>query len=437
VDWRVLSFAVFCALATTLLFGLFPALTVSKPNLNMRLKEGEHLAISRRRFSIRPMLAVCQLALSFVLLIAAGLLIRSFLLLMGVNAGFDANDVLLADVSLAPLDMYTPDRQVQFFDRVLDSAQKLPGVQYAAVSSSTPLVPFNEIGSGLRGEGEPQSDAPVCFISISNDYFKALRIQLLEGRFFDLRDRDSAPHVAILNRTLARELFHDRDPVGRRVKIGDAPSDWVIVVGVVADIRHRALDDKVWPELFRPYAQVPSPWMSVVLRSISDPSNLARSVVNTVQSIDRTQPLFNVESMAQRVSDSTAQRRFRAWLFGGFAFLALTVAVVGLYGVMAYAVACRIHEIGVRLAVGAQPSHILRMVGGQGLRLALAGIGFGLVAAYALTDTLRSFLYGVTPTDAVTFAVVSVILALTFLLASAIPANRAAKVDPMTALRHE
>lgn len=436
-DWRVLAFAVLCALATTLIFGLLPALSTSRPNLNVRLKEGEHLASSPRQFNIRSTLAVCQLALSLVLLIAAGLLIRSFLLLMNANPGFDSKHVLLADVSLAPLEMYTPARQADFFDRLLDFARKLPSVQYAAISSSTPLVPFNEIGSGLRGEGEPESDATVCFTSVSGDYFKALRIQLREGRFFDLRDRDSAPRVAILNRTLARVLFGDRDPVGKRVKIGNTPSDWVTVVGVVADIRHRALDDKVWPELFQPYTQAPSPWMSVVVRSFANPSNIAPSLIAAVQSIDRTQPAFDVESMEQRVSGSTAQRRFRAWLFGAFAFVALAIAVVGLYGVMAYAVARRTHEIGVRLAIGAKRRDILRMVAGQALRLALAGIGIGLAAAYALTHTLSTFLYGVTPTDGVTFAVVSAILAVTALFASAIPAHRATKVDPMAALRHE
>lgn len=437
-DWRVLSFAAPCALATTLLFGLLPAISVSKPNLNVRLKEGEHFATSSRgRLTVRSGLAVCQLALSLVLLIAAGLLIRSFLVLMNVNAGFDPHHVLVADVSLAPLDMYTPARQVQFFDRVLDSTRKLPGAQYAAVSSSTPLVPFNEIGSGLRGEGEPESDATVCFTSVSSDYFNALRIPLREGRFFDGRDREGAAQVAIVNRTLGRVLFGDRDSVGRRIKIGDAPSDWVTVVGVVADIRHRALDDKVWPELFRPYAQAPRPWLSLVVRSFSNPSNLATSVVGAVQSIDRMQPVFDVESMEQRVSDSTAQRRFRAWLFGGFAFLALLIAVIGLYSVMAYAVARRTHEIGVRLAMGAERSDIRRMVAWQGLRLALVGIAFGLIAAYTLTHTLSTFLYGVKPTDGLTFTAVSTVLAATAILASAIPAHRATRVDPMTALRHE
>jgi putative ABC transport system permease protein len=197
------------------------------------------------------------------------------------------------------------------------------------------------------------------------------------------------------------------------------------VVGVVADIRHRALDDKVWPELFRPYAQAPSPWLSLVVRSFSNPSNLVTSVGGAVQSIDRMQPVFDVESMEQRVSDSTAQRRFRAWLFGGFAFLALLIAVIGLYSVMAYAVARRTHEIGVRLAMGAERSDIRRMVAWQGLRLALVGIAFGLIAAYTLTHTLSTFLYGVKPTDGLTFTAVSTVLAATAILASAIPAHRA------------
>lgn len=438
VDWRVLAFGILCAAATIVLFGLAPAITASKLDLSSSLKDAGPFQGRRwHGWNARSSLAIAQLALSVVLLVGAGLLIRSFVSLLDVNPGFDPHNVLLGDVSLAPLELYSEARQIDFFDQLLGKAEKLPGVEFAGLSSSTPLVPFNEIGSGFQPEGGPPSNETVVITSTSADYFRALRIPLLAGRFFSDRDRTGTPHVAIINHSLAQALFADGNPVGRRIKIGDEADAWVTVVGVVADIRHRSLDSRIWPELFRPYTQVPSFWMSLVIRAPGDPLALAPAVRKAVQSIDRNQPVFNVESLDQRLSSSLAERRRRAYLLGAFAFIALLIALIGVYGVMAYSVARRTREIGVRLALGAEKSAVLRMILGQALRMALIGVILGAIAAVALTRVLSSFLYGVTATDIPTFAAVCGLLIAAVCLASLVPARRAAKVDPIVALRHE
>jgi putative ABC transport system permease protein len=438
IDWRVLAFGVLCTALTVVLFGLAPAITASKLDLSSSLKDAGPFQGSRwRSWNARSVLAVAQLALSVVLLVGAGLLIRTFVFLLGVNPGFDPHNVLLGDVSLAPLELYSQPRQIDFFDRLLSKAEKLPGVEFAGLSSSTPLLPFNEIGRGLQPEGGPPSNETVVMTSTSADYFRALRIPLLAGRFFSDRDRTGTPPVAIINHSLAKALFEDRDPVGHRIKTGDESDAWVTVVGVVADIRHRSLDSRIWAELFRPYTQAPSFWMGVVIRTSGDPLTLAPAVRKAVQSIDRNQPVFNVESLDQRMSSSLGERRRRAYLLGAFAFVALLIALIGVYGVMAYSVTRRTREIGVRLALGAQRQAVLRMILGQAVRMALTGVAWGLIAAVALTRVLSSFLYGVTATDIPTFAAVCGLLIAAVCLASLVPARRAAKVDPIVALRHE
>jgi putative ABC transport system permease protein len=438
IDARVLGFAAFCSLATSILFGLAPALTVSRLDLNTSLKDGgAHSARHRRGFRFRGALAVGQVALSLVLLIGAGLLLRSFLALVGVNPGFNPRNVLLAEVSLAPRELYGPEQQAQFFQRALEAIQKKPGVQYAAVTDESPLATFQSLASGLAAEGQPEKDAVVVPASASADYFKALQIPLREGRFFNDGDRDGGRRVAIINQTLAGIFFPGLNPVGRRIEFGQGKDPWVTVVGVVADIRHRGLDDKVWPELYQPYEQAPSPWMSFVIKTSADPSGLIPALRKVVMGIDRNQPLFDLQSLDQRLSNSVAQRRQRAFLLGTFAFVALAIAVIGVYGVMAYSVARRTHEIGVRIALGAQPQAIVKMVVGEGMRMALLGVAIGLAGARVQSRILSSFLYGVTATDAATFISVCLLLISAASIATCIPALRATHVDPMVALRNE
>ena len=433
IDWRVVVFAALCSMATGLLFGVAPSLAASRLDLNRSLKEaGSQSGGQESRSRMRNGLVVAQVGLCVILLIGAGLLIRSFVAVLSVNPGFNPHNVLLADVALAPPQLYGPAQQTQFYDRLLGEAQRLPGVETAALTDATPLVPFQELDSGLKPEGAAAGEeAPVVVTTASADYFKALRIPLLAGRTFDVRDRGSKPTVAVVNQMLARLLFQDRNPVGRRI---NGP---LTIVGVVGDIRHRALDDRVWPEIFFPYAQYPSAWMSIVLRTSGDPSALAPSVQRIVHAIDRSQPVFDVTSLETRFSASVAERRRRALLLGAFAAIALLIAVIGVYGVVSYSVTRRTHEIGVRMALGATGSNVLRLVLGEGLRMALIGVAIGGCGALALTRTLQSFLFGVTARDVTTMAVATVTLLAAACVASYIPARRATRIEPMAALRDE
>jgi putative ABC transport system permease protein len=369
------------------------------------------------------------LALSLILLTGAGLLLRSFLVLFTTQPGFDPRHVLTADVSLAPRNLYGPRQQAAFAERVVASIESIPGVESAAVSTEAPFGTFNEIGSGLHAEGQPETAETVVYTGATADYFTALRVPLIAGRAFRAGDGD----VAILNQSLARLLFPNRDPIGERLAV-NAKDPLLTVVGVVADTRHRALDDKVWPEIFQPFDRRPSTFLTVVIRSGADVTSAVRSAV---QAIDRDQPLYHIQPLEDQLAESLAERRRRAVLLGLFAALALAIAAVGVYGVMSYAVTRRTHEVGIRLALGAQRGDVLLTFLMSGLRLAGLGIGAGLLGARALTHLLNSLLYGVKSTDPYTFLLVSVALGAAATVASYLPARRATRVDPLVALRHE
>jgi putative ABC transport system permease protein len=293
------------------------------------------------------------------------------------------------------------------------------------------MAQFNELESGLRADDGAEIGDTVSISAVSPKYFQALGIPLLSGRPFDARDgREGAP-VAIVNQTLARLLFHGRNPLGHRINSA------VTVVGVVADMKHRALDDKVWPEVFVPYEQAPSPWITLLVRGTGDPAKLAGPIRRVAQAIDSSQPLFDVGLLQDRVSESLAERRQRATILGAFAALALLIAVVGIYGVMSYSVARRRHEIGLRMALGAERGDVVRMVVASGLRMAAVGMVCGLGGALLGARVLRTFLYRIEPTDWATFCLVSAILGAAAFLASYLPARRAATVDPIAALRQE
>jgi putative ABC transport system permease protein len=415
--------------AAGLLFGLAPSLSASRVDLNSGLKETSIHSGGR----LPTFLATGQIALSLVLLAGAGLMIRSLLILASTHPGFDARNVLMATAMLRPVDLYGPEKQVEFFDRMLAGIGRLPGVRYTAVTSSPPMAQFNALESGLTADDGRTIDDAVSVSSVSAEYFQTLGIPLVSGRFFDRRDsRDRAP-VAILNQTLARRLFPGHDPVGRQM----GSKKKTTIVGVVADIRHRALDDKVWPALFLPFEQSPSPWITVLVRGTDDPSGLAAPIRRVAHSLDASQPLFDVELLEHRVSESLAERRERSAVLGAFATLALLIAVVGIYGVMSYFVAQRTHEIGLRMALGAGRSDVVRMVVKVGLRMAAFGISIGLAGALLVTRVLRTFLYGIDSNDAITFCIAGAVLGTAALLASYLPARRASTVDPMAALRRE
>jgi predicted permease len=453
IDSRVLAFAAACAAGSAILFGMAPALTASRLDLNSALKDGgTHPLRRRNRSRLRGSLAIAQLALCLVLLVGAGLLMRTFVNLLNVNPGFDPRNVLLADISLEPEKLYGPARQTDFFRRALASVQSLPGVQLAALASATPLADFNyivRVGAAAGSEKTEQA----ALTAASSAYFSALRIPLLEGRAFTESDREGSPRVAIVSQGLARILFNDEDPLGRKIVEQNPPGrpmrfdsdgkiqlddyNWLTIVGVAADIRHQGLDEKIWPELFQPYAQTPLNPMSLVVRGYSDPASLQPAIRRAVRAIDPNQPVFGVETMDERLSNSLAQRRQRAWLLSAFAFLSVVVAMVGVYGVMAYSVKRRTHEIGVRIAIGAQRGDVLAMVVGEGLAMALTGVAIGVALSLTLTRVLTAFLFGVGPRDMATFAAVCISLVVASCLASYVPARRATRVDPIRALRHE
>jgi putative ABC transport system permease protein len=428
IDWRVLMFTAGCALAAGLLFGLIPALTASsRGELNSGLKE----TATRSNRRVPALLSASQIALSLMLLAGAALMIRSFLVLASINPGFDARNILMATVMLRPVEVYDPERQAEFFDRMLAGIEKLPGVRYAAVTSSPPMAQFSALAAGLRPDNGPEINETVSENSVSADYFKTLGIPLIAGRFFDSGDTHDRTQVAIVNQTMAHVFFAGRSPIGHRIGAN------TIVVGVVADIRHRALDDKVWPELFLPFGQAPSPWITAFVRGAGDPLALAGAIRGVAASIDASQPLFDVDLLEHRVAGSLSERRERATVFGVFSGLALLIAVVGIYGVMSYAVTRRAHEIGLRMALGAGRRDVLRMVVGAGLGMAAFGMALGLAGALFVTRVLRTFLFGITPTDPTTFCLVCGIVAAAAFLASYLPARRAASLDPMSVLRQE
>ncbi|MGH9396420.1 MAG: ADOP family duplicated permease [Terriglobia bacterium] len=442
LDLRILGFSAAIAVLAVLVFGLVPALIASRTEVSEALKEGGVRAgANPTAHRLRSLVSAGEIALSLILLVGAGLLARSFMRLTEVDLGFDPHGLLIATVQRPrPLTVGFDSREfTAFFQNVLERVRNLPGVKEAAVTSQYPLGPPHNGATllNVRGVGQVHPPQVVLVTSISPDYFRVMRIRLLKGRAFGEADAAGAPPVVIMNDTLARILFRDRDPVGQHISFYDSPAVWTEVVGVVSSVRSSGLEQQPGPEIFVPYLQQPSFSMTFVLRAASDPHMLAGAVRNAVQRIDKNQPLFDVTTMDEVIANSIAPRRFKMLLLGLFALLALALAAVGIYGVIAYFCSQRTHEFGIRLALGAQRQDVLKLVIGQGLKLMLIGVGAGIIGALALTRFLSSLLYGVKATDPLTFIAVSLILAGVALLASYIPARRAMKIDPMVALRHE
>ena len=445
VDGWVLSFTFLISIITGVVFGLAPALKASKPDLNEALKEGSRGStegFSGRR--LRNLLVVSEMALALVLLIGAGLLIRSFLRLQQINPGFDPSNVLMVQVEL-PESKYKDSSQVStFFEQAIERIKALPGVESAGGVTTPPLG-----GSNMRTSfsvenrpAPPPGQEPLAhYRAITPDYFRALRIPILRGQGFSENYRKDSPGRIIINETMANRFWPGEDPIGQRISIGMAvddnePTKWEII-GIVGDVRHAALDVEPLPEMYTPHSQQSWSFLTLVVRSSSDPMALAGPVRNEILAVDKDQPVSNIRSMESLVSASVAQPRFYLLLFGIFAALALILAAVGIYGVLSYSVTQRMHEIGIRLALGAKPSDVVKLVVGQGMILAIIGVGIGLIVAFILTRLMSSLLYKVSATDPVTFAALALLLVAVALLASYIPARRATKVDPMIALRYE
>jgi putative ABC transport system permease protein len=453
VDAPVLAFAVALSLVTGIAFGLAPALHASRAALGGALREsGRSTTEGREHRRFRSALVVSEVALALVLTTGAALMIRSFAHLQGGNLGFDPAGVTTARVLLparrppgAGEARYAPpEKRRAFFDHVLARLREQPGVEAAGATTFLPLSGWSG-GQDFEIEGHPPAspaDAPEAMPQSANeDYFRAMRIPVLKGRGLAATDVATAPPVVVVNRTTARRYWAGEDPVGRRIgwRVGGPqnPITWRQVVGVVGDVRHDGLAEEAEPEMYLPYAQSPSALICLTIRMSGGQPLPAQAIQQAVWSFDKDQPVLAVTPLEQLAAESITLRRVSTLLLGFFAAVAVFLAALGLYGVMAHAVARRTHEIGIRMAIGANAGDVLAMIVGRGVGLAALGAGIGLLASLGLTRLLTSLLYGVSPTDPVSFAAVALFLLAVAALASYIPGRRAARVDPAEALRYE
>jgi len=447
LDWRVLAFTLGVSIVTGLAFGLVPALSSSRSNLNLVLRSGGRGGTGQRtRTRLRDALIVCEVASSAALLIGAGLLIRSLVRLQDVNPGFRVDHVLTMRFSLPP-SRYSGQNVGFFYQQVLNRIVGLPGVQAAGVCRYLPLSGA-DISNNFQIEGQPQlrdADQPrAYFRTASGGYFLALGIPLIAGRLFDQRDDEHTPKTVIINQASARRYWPHENPIGKRILSGLDEDKWSTVIGVVGDVKHAGLDAGIDPETYYHYLQIPPQamnlaegTMALVIRTSADPAAMTSSVRREVRALDPGQPVFNVAAMEDVVKESVAQPRFRTFLVSTFAGLALVLASLGLYGVVSYSVTQRTTEMGIRVALGAQPQNILTLVVFHAAGLVAIGLGIGIVLTLAGRRILSRFLFGVSADDPITLGTASLVILLVALTASLIPALRALKVDPATALRGE
>ena len=447
LDWRVLAFTLVVAVSTGILFGLAPAIASIKTDLNSVLKtSGRSTTGNRSRAKVRSLLVVCEIASCVVLLIGAGLLVRSFVRLASVNPGFRPDHILTMQIAL-PKTRYSGLDVALFYKRLIERLQTLPGVRAAGVARNLPLSGSDaslnfviEHGPVLSSVEQPRAK----YRAAGADYFAAMGIPLIRGRYFNRTDGEKTQDVVIINETMARRFWPREDPIGKRIQAGFEESRWCTIVGIVGDVKHRGLDAETNAEMYYHYLQVPPSLMNfvegtmtIVLRTDSEPASMTAAVRNEVRNLDPDQPVFNVRTMEDMLHSSVTQPRFRTLLLGIFAAVAMVLAATGLYGVIAYSVNQRINELGVRVALGAQKSDVLKLIVGQGAQLSGLGILIGLSLAFGLMRIIAGMLFGVNATDPLTFIATSVLILVVALAASYIPALKAIKLDPLIALRSE
>ena len=439
-DSSALLFTLLASLATSLIFGLAPAFAAVKAKVNDALKEGSR-GLSSGGNRLRNLFAVSEIALALVLLIGAALTMKSFWRIQQVNPGFTPDHVLALEMELPTDSKYrTGPEQSEFFRRVLENVSAAPAVRSAAVANILPLDNSDSPRLAFLVEGRAPMPGgqrlPADYRSVSADYFRVLAIPLRKGRYLEAGDRVDRPLVAVINESLARRYWPDgSNPIGQKLRFG-GNRVWEIV-GIVGDVKHSGLDRQATPAVFLSYLQAPEMRMSLVVRTTVEPSSMIKTVKDQVYAVDKDQPMYKIRTMDQVVADSESSPRFTLILLGVFAAAALVLAAVGIYGVISYTVTQRTREIGIRIALGAERSDVVRLVVGQGAALSISGVAAGLAAAFALTRLISSLLFGVSATDPMIFATASVFLAAVALLASYIPARRAMKVDPMVSLRYE
>jgi putative ABC transport system permease protein len=436
LDGRVLTFACSLSLFTGVLLGCLPALP-SRANLAADLKEGAGATAHRARLRARSALIVSQVAVSFALLIGAGLMLRSLLNLQSVNAGFDVENVLTARVDLN-WTRYRTGQQIQpFGERLLDRIRVEPGVISAALTGSVPLNDVSPNGVEFQIEGAEPSDGPrprANLETASPDYFQTMGIPLLAGRMFTAMDREPAPGVVIVNQSFARHFFRGADAIGRRVKL-DGADRWGTIVGVVADVKQHGLEREPGDELYAPFAFAPFRDLRLIVRSRAPAADVERTVRGVIKDLDPQQPVTEVKTLAQVRADNLASPRLTALLLGAFALLAIFITAAGIAGVIAYSVSQRTQEIGIRLALGADPSSVLAMVLRQGMALVGLGLALGVLGGVAISRIMSGLVFGIAAHDPVTFVLGAAVLAAVGAVACLVPARRAAGVDPMIALR--
>lgn len=440
VDGRVLAFTFLVSLMTGVIFGLVPAWRTSQVDLNDVLKDGGRSSSGSGHNRIRNLLVVLEIAMSLVVLICAGLLIRSYQHVLKANPGFKPNGVFSLRLSLPAARYTTPESVYNFYKQLGERVRQLPGVESAGSSLVLPLSSYSAAWGPIKVEGYIPKSSSEMIISnerfVSPDYLRTMGLPLVKGRYFDERDIRGAEDVTLVNEQFAQRFWPNEDPIGKRVERG-GNGKWRKVIGVVRDEKQVSLEDEPLISLFHPIDQFNIRTRYLVARTSAAPEQLLASVKNQVGALDPELPVYDVDTMEQRLHNALARRRFAMQLLGVFAVVAMILAAIGIYGVMSYWVSQRRHEIGIRMALGAEPLNILQLVIRQALILVSIGISLGLAGAFAFTRVMKSLLFGVGTTDVLTFAAISLLLGMIALLASYLPARRAARVDPIIALRYE
>jgi predicted permease len=438
LDARALLFTIALSIGTSVLFGLSPARRLSRPILNQGLRGGGRAAGSRDRTRIRNTLVIAELALAVVLLVGAGLFLRSLMRLFDVPLGFNPHNVLAVTINLSPTAYHQPVQQVAFSESLLNRLNSLPGVEGSAISTGVPLVGVTDVGVTFDGRspGSPLFATNANYFAVTPSYLRVMQIPLIRGRVFTPEDTATSPPVALINETMARRSFPDEDPIGRRLDV-TGHTFMRQIVGIIGDVKQESVKTPTAPQVYEPFAQQPRTAFRVVLRATGNSLAFEDTVRREVRTLDGAQPISQARLMEDVIGRSLTRDRFSVLVLGAFACIALVLASVGLYGVVAYVVTQRTNEIGIRMALGAEPGGIQRLVILQSLRVVVIGLGVGLAGAIIVSPVLGDLLYDVKPRDPMTLGGVTILLIVVALAAAFMPARRAAAVDPVLALRTE